>query len=56
MKASEVIFRLAQLITEHGDLDVLIDAGGLLLIDEIDVDTEDTGIIIWPVYQGEEAA
>lgn len=56
MKASQVIARLQDLQAIHGDMDVLVDPstllGGPFDIDEIDVDTEDTGIIIWP--RGEE--
>ena len=51
MKVSEVIATLTRLQAEHGDMDVLIDAGGLLQIDEIDVPMEDEGIVIWPVYE-----
>ena len=50
MKTLEVIARLVELENKHPDMDVLIDAGGLLQIDEIDVDAEDSGVIIWPVY------
>lgn len=49
MRASEVISRLQFLQKEHGDMEVYLDVSedGLLLIGEIDVDAEDTGIIIW---------
>lgn len=49
MKASQIIERMKYLIKEHGDQEVLLDvsAHGLKVVDEIDVDAEDTGIIIW---------
>ncbi len=49
MKASAVISRLQHLITVYGDQDVYLDVGpnGVRAIDEIDVDVEDTGIIVW---------
>ena len=49
VRASEVISRLQFLQKEHGDMEVYLDVNedGLLLIGEIDVDAEDTGIIIW---------
>ena len=49
MKASKLIIRLQHLIKTEGDLDVMLDtnAEGLQEIGEIDVDAEDTGIIIW---------
>lgn len=49
MKASELIERLKYLVKEHGDSEVLLDvsAHGLKAIEEVDVDAEDTGIIIW---------
>jgi len=51
MRVSAVIARLCELEQQHGDLDVLIDAGGLLEIDEIDLPVDEEGIIIWPVYE-----
>ena len=50
MKVLEVIARLLELEHQHGNLEVLIDAGGLLQIDEIDLPVDEEGIIIWPVY------
>lgn len=49
MKVSELITRLQDLHSEYGDMDVFLDvcSDGLLDIDQIDVDTEDTGIMIW---------
>lgn len=57
MKASELIERVTALKQEHGDMEVFLDvsADGLLDLGEIDVDAEDTGIIIWPADR-EEAA
>ena len=54
MKSSEVRARLLELEMQHGDMDVLVDCLQLMPVDEIDVDTVDTGIIIWPVYEAEE--
>lgn len=50
MKAKELIERLQHLVKEHGDQNVFIDvnAHGLNEIGEVDVDAEDTGIILWP--------
>ena len=48
MKTLEVIARLVELENEKPGMDVLIDKGGLFHIDEIGVDTNDTGIILWP--------
>lgn len=50
MKAKELIERLQHLVKEHGDQDVFLDvtSDGLIEIGEVDVDTEDTGIIVWP--------
>lgn len=56
MRAFELISRLTKLAAEHGDMPVLIDKCGLHYIGEVDVDTEDTGIIIWPEYEGENNA
>lgn len=47
MKASELIKTLQYLINMHGDKDVIVDHDGLHHVDEVDVDTDDTGIIIW---------
>lgn len=49
MKASDLIERLKELQELHGDLDVFLDVAsdGLIEIGEVDVDVEDTGIIIW---------
>ena len=49
MKASEVIDRLTWLIKEHGDRDVFLDVSsdGLIEPGEIDMDADDTGIMIW---------
>lgn len=51
MRASILISRLNHLIRCHGDQEVLLDLGnqvGLREIAEVDVDAEDTGIIVWP--------
>lgn len=49
-----LISRLEFLVKNHGDQDVHLDVGpdGLLPIDEVDVDAEDTGIIIWSREEG----
>lgn len=59
MTVSEVIDRLIELREQHGEQAVLIDAGcsdcgldGLLDIDEIDLDVDDNGFIIWPAGVG----
>jgi len=51
MKLTELIERLQTLLTLHGDQDVCIDAvpDGLLEIDEIDMNMEQDGIVIWVV-------
>ncbi|WP_298437981.1 hypothetical protein [Geobacter sp.] len=58
MKVSELIDRLAYLRANHGEMEVFLDVSvhGLLEIGEIDVDVDDTGIIIWPQRGEEEAA
>lgn len=54
MKVSALIDRLIHLRREHGELEVFLDCrpDSLLAIGEVDVDAEDTGVIIWP---GEDA-
>jgi ActR/RegA family two-component response regulator len=49
MKISELITILRQRQVDHGDLDVYIDSDieGLRQIEEVDVDADDTGLIIW---------
>lgn len=49
MKATDLISRLQHLVKQHGDLDVLLDTDclGPHRIGEVDVDTDDTGIMIW---------
>lgn len=49
MRVGALIERLQFLQKEHGEMDVLLDVSGdgLIEIGEIDVDMEDTGIIIW---------
>ena len=49
MKASDLIRRLLELHDNYGDLDVYLDVSteGLIEIGEVDVDAEDSGIIIW---------
>jgi hypothetical protein len=50
VKISELIEILKDRKQEHGDLDVIVDATaghGLHEIEDIDVDTDDTGLIIW---------
>lgn len=57
MKASEIIKRLQELVTQHGNMDVYldVDAFGLAGVSEIGVDTEDTGIIFWTDRGDEES-
>jgi hypothetical protein len=49
MTGSELAKRLLDLVAEHGDMEVFLDINvyGLRQIGEVDVDAEDTGIIIW---------
>lgn len=49
MRASVLISRLKHLINVHGDLKVYMDvnADGLIKIGEVDVDADDTGIMLW---------
>ncbi len=49
MFAAEVIARLQELVAESGDQEVFLDIGpdGLLPIEEIGIDMDDTGIIVW---------
>lgn len=49
MRAGVLIARLQHLVKVHGDVSVFmdVDLGGLREIGEIDVDAEDTGIILW---------
>lgn len=49
MKASKLIRRLQYLIKEHGDMHVLMDTDprGPYQIGEVDVDADDTGIMLW---------
>jgi len=49
MTVSELIGELRQVKREYGDKEVLLDVWchGLQSIDEVGVDAEDTGIIIW---------
>lgn len=49
MKASALIARLVEPHAAHGDLEVYLDVcnEGLIEVGEVDVDAEDTGIIIW---------
>jgi hypothetical protein len=49
VKATDLISRLQHLVKQHGDLDVLLDTDclGPHRIGEVDVDTDDTGIMIW---------
>lgn len=49
MKVSALIDRLITLRREHGDMDVFVDCrpDTLMEIGEVNVDAEDTGIIIW---------
>lgn len=57
MRVGALIERLQFLQRQHGEMDVLLDVcgDGLLEIGEIDVDAEDSGIIIWR-KDAEEAA
>lgn len=51
MLASELIEQLKILMERHGDQDVLVDCPGVMElrgVDEVDVDTDDQGIVIWP--------
>jgi len=49
MKATDLISRLQHLVKQCGDQAVYLDvwASGLLEIGEVDVDMDDTGIVIW---------
>jgi hypothetical protein len=49
LRATELIDRLEELKEIHGDLEIFLDISveGLIAIGEVDVDTDDTGIIIW---------
>lgn len=49
MHATELISRLQHLVKHHGDMRVVLDVWqtGLNLIEEVDVDVDDTGIMIW---------
>lgn len=49
MRVGALIERLQFLQREHGEMDVLLDvtSDGLIEIGEVDVDLDDTGIIIW---------
>lgn len=49
MRASELISELKQLVREHGDQFVFLDVWthGLMRIDEVAVDVDDTGIILY---------
>lgn len=49
MKATDLIERLRHLVKQHGDMNIIIDVWmpGLNEVDEVDVDTEDSGIMIW---------
>jgi hypothetical protein len=49
MLGSEVVTRLIDLIEKNGDMHVFLDVGpdGLLRVEEIGIDVEDSGIIIW---------
>ena len=49
MKVGVLIDRLRHLQKEHGEMSVLLDVcnDGLIEIGEVDVDRDDTGIIIW---------
>ena len=49
MKASELVERVQALITQHGDHDVFLDVSehGLKQIEEVDIDVDDTGFMIW---------
>jgi hypothetical protein len=53
MKASDLISRLQHLVKQHGDSDVLLDVDchGPHQIGEVDVDADDTGIMIWKVEE-----
>jgi len=50
MRATEAVDILTALIDIHGDQEMYLDvsAHGLLDVGEIDVDTDGSGIIIWP--------
>lgn len=53
MKASKLIRRLQYLVKEHGDMHVMmdVDVTGPHQIGEVDVDTDDTGIMLWKECQ-----
>lgn len=49
MKISELIAELEQAEKTHGDIEVLVDAcGGIYEVEEVGVDVDDTGFMIWP--------
>lgn len=49
MKATDLIVRLQHLVKQHGDREIFLDVSehGLRQIEEIDIDVDDTGIMIW---------
>jgi len=49
MRAKAVAERILELVERHGDRELFLDVGpdGLIAVGDIDVDTEDTGIIVW---------
>lgn len=51
MRATELIEALQCLIKQHGNRNVYVDCGiehgGLKPIHELDVDADDTGIVLW---------
>lgn len=56
MRVGALIERLQFLQKQHGEMDVLLDVSedGLIEIGEVDVDMDDTGIIIWRKDEDEE--
>jgi len=48
MKASVLIGKLRTLVREHGDRDVFLDVGDIRDIEDVDLESTEHDIIIWP--------
>jgi transcription antitermination factor NusG len=48
MKASVLIGKLRALVREHGDRDVFLDVGDIRDIEDVDLESTEHDIIIWP--------
>jgi hypothetical protein len=49
MNISKLIYYLQQSLEESGDMDVFVDMDHqLFTVEDVGVDTDDTGFIIWP--------